>query len=263
MIKTKKGTSTIYDYSSIRDLINFIHKTKRTDTYKYRHCSDDTSKHMCDFTGTGSYEEAERLLLHGWEVGTLELIKSLKSSPSALKRQIQNTYSVQGYQPCVPRYLQGLPDSMINHKITCVKGKILNIYKSVGYAYYTTAKEIQNESVKALRLINTLESKGYRCNLYIIYYCEQSKVTMKIKIKSSGQKLNIKQVAFPLIHPSMFRRICFAAIERIPEKEICRLNYGTIPKDENIIKYMLNKGDVFIPNIVEEKEITDVNKYIV
>lgn len=262
-IKQDNYTSIIFD--SINEVVKYNRGTERTPHYKKYHASDGMGRGYKEFTSTSSYEEAEDLLLHGWDSKSYELTKTLKSPSSASKRQIRNTYSVAGYQPCVPRYLQGLPDSMINHKVVTVKSKIVNIVKDIGYAGYVKAETMQNESLKVLKLVRSLESKGYRVNLYISFVScvpyTSKKLNMQIKIKDSGQKLNIKQVAFPLVHPSMFRRIVFGLIERLEETKNFGVGYGKCTEYDEV-KHLF-KGNIYIPRIVGEEEILDVNKYMV
>lgn len=265
MRKFKQDNYTSIIFDSINEVVKYNRGTERTPRYKKYHVSDGMGKGYEEFTSTSSYEEAEDLLLHGWEVGTLDLIKSLKSPSGALKRQICNTYSVAGYQPCVPRYLQGLPDSMIDHKVVTIKSKIVNIVKDIGYAGYVKAETMENESLKVLKLVQSLESKGYRVNLYISFVSDvpytSKKLNMQIKIKDSGQKLNIKQVAFPLVHPSMFRRIVFGLIERLEETKNFGNGYGKCTEYAEV-KHLF-KGNIYIPRIVDEEVIVDINKYMV
>lgn len=265
MRKFKQDNYTSIIFDSINEVVKYNRGTERTPHYKKYHVSDRMGKGYEKFTSTSSYEEAEDLLLHGWNSKSYELTKALKSPSSALKRQIRNTYSVAGYQPCVPRYLQGLPDSMIDHKVITVKSKIVNIVKDIGYAGYVKAETMENESLKVLKFVQSLESKGYRANLYISFVSDvpytSKKFNMQIKIKDSGQKLNIKQVAFPLVHPSMFRRIVFGLIERLEETKNFGNGYGKCTEYAEV-KHLF-KGNIYIPRIVDEQEIVDVNKYMV
>ena len=262
-IKHNNYTSIIFD--SINEVVKYNRGTERTTHYKKYHVSDGMGKGYKEFTSTSSYEEAEDLLLHGWDSKSYELTKALKSPSSALKKQIRNTYSVAGYQPCVPRYLQGLPDSMINHKVITVKSKIVNIVKDIGYAGHIEAATIENESLKVLKLVQSLESKGYRANLYISFVSSvpytSKKLNMQIKIKDSGQKLNIKQVAFPLVQRSMFSGIVFGLIQPLEETKNFGSHYGECTEYAEV-KHLF-KGNIYIPRIVDEQEIVDVNKYMV
>lgn len=62
-----------------------------------------------------------------------------------------------------------------------------------------------------------------------------------------------------MVHPSMLRRIIFGLIERLPECEYLGKFYG-IPARNSDAKLLFEKT-YFIPAIVEEEEITDIEKY--
>lgn len=263
MVKQTKGISNIFYFNSINDVVNFIRNGKITPTYKNDPASIKETK---SFTGTESYEEAEDLLLHGWDEMARELTKSLREVNTSVSFKNRNCYGVAGYQCSVPRYLQGIPTNMISKKRVPVKNKIINITKSICYSCRVNTKTIKEESVKILRLVNQLESQGYRVNLNIASVSTNNRRILEpkmncfvIKIKDASQRMNIKQMAFPLVHPSMLRRFEFALVERLPECEFLGKSYGqTVPHEK---ERTLFKGTYFIPSIVEEKEITDIEKY--
>ena len=126
-----------------------------------------------------------------------------------------------------------------------------------------SAETIRTESVKVLQLVNRLEKQGYRVNLNVIFGSEKrNTVVTKVRIKSSSQKLNIKQTAFPLVHPSMLRRIIFAVWERSEECSYGGFEYGYGRVCNNYaLSKTLNKGEYLIPNVLSETEITDIEQY--
>ena len=102
-------------------------------------------------------------------------------------------------------------------------------------------------------------------NLFVIV-AVQSKYRENIilvKIKDASQKMNVKQIAFPLVHPSMLRRMILRVIE-IADEYDDRFVYGygilfDIRDYKNIVKNL--KDSYFIPKVVSENEITDIEKY--
>lgn len=261
MIKKEVERSKVIIFNSISEVVKFNRETERTNFYKSYHASDEMGNYRYSFTKTNSYEEAEDLLLHGWDSMAERLTKKIGNIKCQNGYKNKITYGVQGYQVCVPRYLQGIPDNMVSSKRIVIKQKILNIVKDFGYSGITSAETIEKESIKVLKAINELELMGYRVNLSITFVskCLDGHRSIVIKIKNASQRMNVKQMAFPLVHPSMFRRILFGLIERLPETECFGYGYGMCT-EYNETKHLF-KGEYFIPRIVSETEITDIEKY--
>lgn len=265
-IENKKCKQYIYEFNSITDLIYWIENTKEYPCFNTPYNSKNLG---FDFTGTKSYDEAKELLLHGWEHGTKEIKKQLDVKNTGISVKQKTVYDVAGFQCSVPRYLQGVPTNMINKKQMQQKNKIITINKLCSYSSTVPKKKIEDESVKVLQLVNRIEKQGYRVNLNILFGSkEQSKVVYKLNIKPSSQKLNIKQTAFPLVHPSMLRRIMFSAIERteVCSKEGFERGYGKVLDTFDFINVLKNnnlykKNEYIIPSIVYDNEITNIEEY--
>lgn len=263
MIVKETTRTKIVEFSSINELVK--HNREGIIQSDFLSVMASKRRDKNNWYGTASYAEAEDLLLHGWDYMAKEL-KSKIDVNMRLTGHIQRpAYSVAGYQACVPRYLQGLPDSMIYSKRVPKKEKVVTINKSVSYSCGVTQKQIIKESVKVLNAINALESKGLRVKLNIIWKVRNDRrmysYVVKANVKQPSQRLNIKQIAFPLVHPSMLRRIFLRMMEVeswCNGKNFCN-GYGTPDNtNENI-----TEGEYYIPAIVSEKEITDIQKYLV
>lgn len=267
MVVKEEGKKVRVTFDSITDYVSYLRRTKETEKYRGKNRqSHRTDERGRIFTGTESYEEAEDLFLNGWDEGTKQLAKKMNEVKNKIvEYKNKPCYSVAGYQACVPRYLQGIPDSMIYTKKIKQKQKVIDIVKDIGYNCATKKEEIMEESVKVLRLVERLEKQGYRVNLYVAivfdgqYRSEYSRITTSIKVKSSAQRLNLKQVAFPLVHPSMLRRIFFSFIEKCPYTYDYTQTYGRCTSDYTFRKSFVKQ--YCIPRIVEEKEIIDIEKY--
>ena len=128
----------------------------------------------------------------------------------------KTVYDVCGYQCSVPRYLQGIPTNMINHKVVTKKQKVITITKSVSYSFYVSKEKIEEESIKVLQLVNSLEKQGYRVilNVMIVSKKGDTIIANKVRIKNANERLNLSKVSFPMVHPSYLRRINIRWIER-------------------------------------------------
>lgn len=263
MKKKQQGDVYITEFETITELVHFIETNEPYENFLNRENGCCSLSGSYEFTKTNNFEEAKDLLLHGWEHGTKEIKKQVDVKQTGISTKQKNVYDIVGYQCSVPRYLQGIPTNMINSKPVLQKNKVITINKMANYSCNVDNKTIIKESVKVLQLVNRLEKQGYRVNLSVIFgTSEKNQVITKVRVKNASQRLNIKQVAFPLIHPSMLRRIILAVWERSKECSYhgFELGYGRV-MDIGTIKQYLNKNEYLIPSVLEEQEITDIEQY--
>lgn len=260
----KQRKRIIYrSFSGISDFVNFVGKSEVNSCFVKRHSRDDKRK---EFYGTSTFKEAMEYFVHGWEEGTEQIKKEMKQIVNYKQKKVQ-CYSIQGHAPCVPRYIIGVPDNMITSKTIYEKNKVIKIYKNIGYSYDVENKIIINESVKTLDIVKKMEASGIRTELYILFYETNRTKTMhsmySICIKKADQRLNLKQVSFPMIHPAMHRRINFDYIEKMPEFNTHEMskNYGYPYYGTEYYKELLRKGSYYFPAFIEEDTITDIEKY--
>ena len=265
--KISRRNYTKVSFNSINDLMNFIKNTPYTPEGKTWNSSVDTSEMTAMFTKTNSFEEATDLLYHGWESGAKLLTTKLNARNGSPVAKNKTVYDVAGFQCSVPRYLQGIPTNMIQNKRVAAKTKVANVVKSFAYASTVKAEIIEEESAKFLEMVQNMEQSGTRCNvfvtipLYLTSY-KNSIVCIDVKIKDSTQRMNIKQMAFPLMHPSMLRRIIFNVIEKLEETKEVGVRHGFVIGDQKVVKQTMNNV-YYIPAVVEEQNIKDVEKYFV
>lgn len=245
------------EYNSISEFVQTINSRPQNPKIK----SNISKFGEYSFTGTHDYNEAENLLLHGWVEESEKLNEMLKLK--ALKeKSVKNTYDVAGFQCSVPRYLQGIPTNMINHKVVTKKQKVITITKNISYSAYVRKETIEEESVKVLQLVNNLEKQGYRVILNVTLISKSRKGNIilcnKVRIKNASERLNLSKVSFPMVHSSYLRRIMFRWIETFEytTKQFDN-NYGVPVKCEdfnNIIKNNKNDNEYFAEALYSDKD---------
>lgn len=269
--RTSSCNYTKVSFNSINDLMSFIKNTPYTPEGKTWNISIDTSERTARFTKTNSFEEAADLLYHGWESGAKLLTTKLNARNCSPVAKNKTVYDVAGYQCSVPRYLQGIPTNMIQNKRVAAKTKVANVVKNFAYASTVSAEMIEEESAKFLEMVQNMEQSGTRCNvfvtipLYLTAFKRNSKkniVCIDVKIKDSTQRMNIKQMAFPLMHPSMLRRIIFNVMEKLEETKGVGEGHGYMVGEQKVIKETMNNV-YYIPAVVEEQNIKQIEKYFV
>ena len=223
MKETKLNVGTfvkayVREFSSLNDFETYITNTPLNDTFKWTKLASVSGSE--DFTGTHSYEQAVEMFKNGWQSKAEELTKKLKVIQNqVIDEQVQKVlFDVVGFQASVPRYLQGIPTNMVNKKLVPIKQKIVTINKDISYNCGITTEQIVEASIQTLQLVKRIEAQGIRVNLNLIWGVKASgsNEIVKIRLKSANERVNISKLAFPLVHPSMLRRLCFRYLEVAP-----------------------------------------------
>lgn len=257
----RKAAENIYEFDSMTDYIKTL-----TDQELLKGRSTSASSMLGDsmWYGTGSFDEAVKIATEGWTECANRLTKQLNFQIKKMEgdRTMKMFLSQVGYQPIIPLYLNGCPNNMMNMKMDVKKQKVITIVKSVGYRGNVSTKQIEEESIKTLLLVSMLERKGYRVNLYTLngYHANGKNHYCKVKIKGASERLNISKIAFPLVHPSMLRRLNFRFREIVAKTEIGASLYT---KKDNMPA--IKKNEVFIPSFMKMtidqiKDISDVEQ---
>ena len=251
----------IIEYSSLNEFYEYICKTPFNETFRWAdHSSVSGSEY---FTKTKDFNEAVELFKSGWSDMATKLVQRLKVKESKMEpiMKSKTTIGVAGYQPIVPLFLSGVPTNMVSKKMVPVKQKVITINKSIDYSGGVSADTIIEESIKAFQIIKKLEAQNYRCNLNIILGSKEYdlNVFIKVRIKNANEKLNISKLAFPLVHPSMLRRLFFRWIEVYPSITKSFVSGYGRPSTATDLKEIIkdNKGEYLLPAIIR-KNVNDI-----
>ena len=208
----------VREFSSLNDFETYITNTPLNDTFRWAKLASVSGSE--EFTGTHSYEQAVEMFKNGWQSKAEELTKKLKVIQNqVIDAQVQKVlFDVVGFQASVPRYLQGIPTNMVNKKLVPIKQKIVTINKDISYNCGVTTEQIVEASIQTLQLVKRIEAQGIRVYLNLIWGVKASgsNEIVKIRLKSANERVNISKLAFPLVHPSMLRRLCFRYLEVAP-----------------------------------------------
>lgn len=255
---TKK--TEVIEYDSLREFYDYLCVTPFNEPFRWANHSSVTGNEK--FTKTKDFDEAVTLFKNGWSDMATNLVQKLKVIESKTEPTMKprNTLNVCGYQPIVPLYLQGVPNCMVDKKMVPVKQKVITLNKSIDYAGHVKTEQIIEESIKALQIIKKLEAQGYRCNLNIVlgssagYGKDAKGFFVKVRIKSANEKLNVSKLAFPLVHPSMLRRLFFRFIEVYPNVTKNFVHGYGAPATSYELRNVF-KGEYLLPNFIAK----DVN----
>lgn len=221
--------------------------------FRGRECSSKGTDRS-SWYGTPSYEAAMKLFRDGWTEKADEIRKEFLKFERANQQEV--TYektrpatSVIGFTPHVPNAILGLPNSMIYTERTPMKAKVVRLIFNMGMNAGTNAKDIMNAGLVALKIVHSLEKRGLRVRLDVTPKFSQGdreNVCAVVCIKEWRQPLDIKKIAFPTSHPSMFRRLGFRWMETMPEITDNRFysGYGQSFEDVEKEKALLKEAGV-------------------
>ena len=259
-MKTEKITTKteVVEYDSLNEFYDYICNTPFNEAFRWANHSSVTGDEY--FTKTKNFDEAVQLFKSGWSDMAGKLVQKLKviESKTVPMMKPRSKLDVCGYQAIVPLYLQGVPNNMVNKKMVPVKQKVITLNKSIDYNAGVGTEQIINESIKAMQIVKKLEAQGYRCNLNIVLGSTADKqFFVKVRIKSANEKLNVSKLAFPLVHPSMLRRLFFRFMEVYPNvtKNFVH-GYGTPATSSELRKAF--KGEYLLPNFIK-KDVNSIN----
>ena len=259
MKEIKHNKSVTREFTSVNEFESYITNSPLNEVFRWEELS--SVKGTQSFTQTKSYEEATDLFKNGWDSMAQNITHQLNVKKNqTLDTHVQKVmFDVVGFQASVPRYLQGIPTNMVNKKLVPIKQKVITLNKDISYNAMASTQDIIDASIQTLQLIKKIEAQGIRVNLNLIFGSEAGKNTevVKIRLKSANERLNISKLAFPLVHPSMLRRLIFRYIEVAPTvTKGFRWGYGH-PLDGSQLKAYC-KDEYVLPRLFDG-DITQIN----
>jgi hypothetical protein len=254
----------VTEYTSITEMVNEVGAAPTGKVFQNREATSGlaSKKGTKSFTGTESYEEALDLLKNGWSEGakklTHELKVSNKKNQDVIKRAV---FDVVGFQASVPRYLQGIPTNMVNKKTFKQKAKVVTLVKSISYHAGISTKQIMDDSVKFLQIIQEIEKQGIRVNVHVSWAATvgNEQFALRLPIKKANERFNISKMSFPLLHPSFLRRIVFRALETEPTITSSKWlsGYGK-PGQKKEFEKIIGKNEYFVPVLIDESTAANI-----
>ena len=261
------------DFGSIYSLLNTINNRENNSFMCNRNASQKPGNE--EWSGTSSYEEAQSLLIHGYE----DPIKSIKSNLTKNKKLTSKIYNsipkpivqnrVVGFVPNVPNALKGLPESMITLEKLHKKRKTISIIYATGGNGNVENDVLASAGTALVSAINLIELSGVQTELSIGFMpTKETKqiIFPTVKIKGYGERFSLQKICFPMIHPAMFRRIGFRYLETCPGMgEDFSHGYGRSPELEDL-KNLIKDKNTYVINRAwitqHENNIEEILKYM-
>lgn len=249
------------EFSSIFELMNTLKERPNNKFMRNEHSSQTTGN--SSWSGTNTYEEAESLLIYGYN----DPVKNIKSNLIKNKKLVSKMYNlipkpiatnqVVGFVPNVPNALMGLPKSMISVEKINRNKKTISIIYATGGAVGIEPKTLESAGTALVSAINLIELAGIQTRLSIGFIPSvkgRQIIFPTVNIKNFNERFSLQKICFPMVHPSMFRRIGFKYLETCPSmEEDFSCGYGR-PASLEQIKTCLKEKNTYI---ISREWITD------
>lgn len=212
-------------FEQFDNLTAFSRSLERADNKVFKDASKSSHRAGAGrWFGTKNFDEAMRLFNDGWAEKVEEIRKGLVQFEKATEQDVsyqktRPSTSVVGFAPHVPNAIRGLPNSMIYTERTPMKAKVVRIIYNMTMNSDTEAEDIMNAGLTVLKIAYSMERKGYRVRIDVNPFLAKKndeETCALVCVKDWRQPIDIKKVAFPIAHPSMFRRLGFRWLESTP-----------------------------------------------
>jgi hypothetical protein len=235
---------------------------EKTSGYDSFYGTAESFENALEFLEGGYFEPMERM--------KREVLKISKKDQAERPR----TYNhIVGGAVNVANALQGRPDSMIFREKRAQKEKTIHLLYGFSAAAKESASSLERGGVNFISLVNSLEKQGYRVKIDIIK-CTTSTQTVSgfiCNVKEYNQRTNLLKLCFPLVHPSMLRRVGFRQLETQPELTdssfvsgygqtlIVRLGYKSDKERALLSEWGLLGKNKYYCNVYDAMKAQDVN----
>lgn len=207
-------------------LAEFVDYASGKPSIEGRYC--ESRKGSKSFTGTASFDEAVTLAF-GWKEGIEKFADMrVKFAPKGqkMRREVQMREAGPGVLN-MGNYLAGHPQpyavNVDSQQAARGKGKIVRLEVSLFVSGGTSNDAIERRGGAVTALADALEKAGRRVEIYGNICVSNGtrsgapRLNFRIRIKAAHEKMSLPTVAFVMGHPSLYRRLGFAALEVHPK----------------------------------------------
>lgn len=206
-------------FKNRQDLISYLKNAKTSLAFSSSElASHEISDDQTEWTKTNSFEEAVKLFEYGWYEDFDKFLTQKKQIdkyfPYVAKKKTYHNY-VCGSVPNVVSAINNLPLSMRKIYDDNNPQNIITINYNCSYPWVTTQKQIFNNGLLTLSLIDFFDSLGYRVDLKFYKISKEGNQILYIDtvLKASGEKINLQKFYFAFCNPSFLRRLMFRVTE--------------------------------------------------
>lgn len=210
-------------FARFDNLIDLLDEAKKVTT-KYAASRVETESRT-DWSGTRSFDEAAEIAVRGWDRGVDMIPESDIEIPTATgTSRFENRYEVAGDMIDMDRFMSGHPETFIESNLVKdgTGSAIKKIYVDISYSSGIRTRNIKNLGLSVMAGVDAIESAGFRTEIILFAtvgsLTGSARSSVAVTVKNADEAFNREKLVFCLAHPSFFRRLIFAIMERIGEE---------------------------------------------
>jgi hypothetical protein len=255
-VKTEKNRVSVHEH--FKSLTHLIDTMEQRPVNKAFEKEDDLSSQRDEtkkenpWSGTKTYNDAMEIIKAGYYEPLERMKKAIinlgKKEPNS-RPKLKNDFV--GFTPHVPNTLMNLPITMINKEKRPNKPKTIHLIYNFGASAKTTPDEMITGGINFISLVNSLEKQGYSVKIDLIssFGTDKTLSSMTVNVKGYGQKVNLLKLTFPLVHPSMLRRVSFKWLETTPGLKDKDFTFGYGIPLQHLMKYDLESESNYLKSL--------------
>jgi hypothetical protein len=210
----------IRTYGDLDELVEVWKKNKR---------NGPSSTRKDDWATMG--DDVSSLIAHGWADGVRMATPIAEQALETIETESEVTryeadWQVSGSEVDVSRYLQGQPECMIEYQPVRISkvGKVVQLRVGVFLSNAISNRDWVKRGASVVRLAMALEECQHSVEIWLdlcvgeVHGSSGKKVIIRTLVKDAHDSLDPARLAYWLSHPSVFRRVHFAAMDALPEK---------------------------------------------
>ncbi|MEV7090663.1 hypothetical protein AB0O07_33170 [Streptomyces sp. NPDC093085] len=192
----------------------------------------------------GSWEEALRLAEDGWTTVLPEVDAEVAELRERVADEVVTTslvpaWDVTGSEVDVGVYLSGTPECMVDAvpQRMSARGRVVTFLIPTGYNNKTPHSAVHNRGVALAALCSAIIATGHSVEIwsgFCTYVTDTDRFASVARVISPAEPFDTARLMYVMAHPTMLRRLWFAAWDSAPEPVARRMydnNYGYAPYD--------------------------------
>ncbi len=228
------GGRTVREFQSWNEWVDYAdsHKNPRESS----HSNDMGEK----WHGGKSFADALSLARHGWQEVRPQVDALVDRIDAVIAPVLEpafvNYFDVSGGGVDIGRYLNGEPECMMETKLATVAkpGRVVSILVDGFYSSGIGSADIIRRGCAIVALVDSLEKLQHNTEIWLEMSLrsaiDRKPITYLVKLKGAEDALDVDMLMFAVANPASYRRIGFAAQERVGENREFRAgesnNYG-------------------------------------
>lgn len=256
MLEYEKDGYKIQEFNSFGEVAQYLEQTP--DLYEYEMTKKSRLSEEKEFYGIDSFDDVLDRLRYGDKVQTQSYIDNLKDLDSYDELDVGIFRDVEGFAYDMGSVVNGEPECCLNFGSPEAK-QSMNIYIDIGYCGDTDVETINNRGYAIVKLINSLISKGYILNIYVVHYIttwDDDQCAQLFKV--STDFLTLSTIAYS--GTCDFFRVVSWLLTAIQIKDKSYTGNGCSKPNSNIIKAIKERGDLYIPSGYTDSKLNSCSK---